>query len=302
MHDGTGQCRDGAGLLASLEVAGVRVHRLEGPRGLADGDDGRVRSDTGDAVGCARRRWGHLGIVGLAGRGFPRHVRRRVRRWRWRWRRGHGLGDRHRRRRWRRCGRRWRSAGGRCARIGRRWARRRTEGRRTGHRRGHRHALRRSGDQRCHHGAVRIAVAQSVTAHDVVTAGHHRQPAAGVDPGVDDRDRHPVSGRVLPGLAHVEHREAGGGQGDVGIGDGDGPRAGKGLPYRLVRSGFAVDRHPTGIDDRRRNRLCRRKAHDQDDQQAGQCRGRDSPSHGACGQRRPGHRMRTHRVIACAPK
>ena len=71
MHDGAGQCRDGAGLLAPFHVAGTGIHRFEGPRGLPDGDDDRVRRDADDSVGCARRRWRHLGVVGLAGAGSP---------------------------------------------------------------------------------------------------------------------------------------------------------------------------------------------------------------------------------------
>ena len=199
---------------------------LVGPRGLADGDDPRVRSHPGDAVRVRRAE-----AAGPRDRPVRRASDRPVRstarsgrgrRWRWwRWRRL-GLGDRHCRRgcrrsdRWRRSARRRR-----CRDRGRRSGRRRE--RRSGrHRGGHRNTLRRSSNQRRDDGAVRVAVHQPVAAHDVVAAGNHRQPRSGVDPGVDDRDGHTVAGRVLPGLGDVEHREAGRGHRDIRVGDRDG--------------------------------------------------------------------------------
>src|SRR5271156_536684 len=90
-------------------------------------------------------------------------------------------------------GGRW-SAGGGRARVGRGWPRRWRKGRGAWHWRGHRSALRCSADHRRHDGAVRVAIRESIAAHDVVPAWYYWQPPAGIDAGVDDGYRHPVTG------------------------------------------------------------------------------------------------------------
>ena len=239
-----------------------RVDRLEGPRGLPDRDDRRVRRDAHDPVGRTRRRRRHLGFVRSADpagrwmrRGAPSVGRRR----RWWWRRrtvwvivtGDGGGG---------------GAGGGGASTGRRWCAVTAGGGPAGggnagaaaSARASASPLRRSADHRATIGAVRVAIGQPVAAHDVVAAGHDRQPRAGIDAGVDDRDRHTVAGGVLPGLADVEHGEARRHQRDVGVPHGDRARSNCWRAHRLIGSRWPVRRHPARIHHWRWNRLCRR--------------------------------------------
>ncbi len=231
------------------------------------GSSGRGLSTPDDvpATGVARYRHRSAAVVGRRRLPGRRRSRRRTRRLLWWWRGWWRRSERSRRWRGRRLGRGHHRHGLRQGRqrhrLGRwrfRWRLGGGDGDRParGGRRHPRAAGRRGADHRGHDRAVRVAVRQAVTAHDVVTAGDQvRKPGVRAHTGVDHGHLHAGATAELPRLLQIQHvhvlrlqPEICAGQhpdlGAVGI-----------LLHRRQRPGRGVRRHRARIDRRRRNRI-----------------------------------------------
>ena len=136
-------------------------------------------------------------------------------------------------------------------------------------------------DDRGDDGAVRIAVEQAavLVAHHVVAAGEQRgESRVRGDAGVDESDRHPRAGGVLPRLGDVQHDVARRGLGDVRGRHGQRVGTGVLLLHLLVGTGRIVRRQRGGVDAGRLDGHCRRGHHHVGAKQHGShCRRRRGP-------------------------